>query len=174
MGEFSRKLELLNTYMEQEMVAWNHEQQVRFNHPNQLYCESKTTNNCHKVLNQLIEMAAGLSEDSDYTSDISYPIQQNPSFTSHHPNSSTSHFGGASNLTRRAIETNYNPNNFESFSRDESIGYQNQSNFESNQQNLFVGSRDQFKGAYNEEFSEPLSYNSRPPRRALPQINADK
>ena len=121
-----------------------------------------------------ILLTAGLSEDSDYTSDVSYPIQQNPSFTSHHPNSSSSHFGGASNLSRRAIDVidkEYNPNNFNSFSRDESLDYPNESNYECNKRaNYITDSANQYKNVYNEEY-EPLSYNSRPPRRALPQIN---
>lgn len=120
---------------------------------------------------------AGLSEDSDYTSDVSYPIQQNPSFTSHHPNSSTSHFGGASSLTRRAIDAidvidkDYNRCNFESMGRDESLDYQNEANYECDQRADYLPeSANQYKNVYNEEY-EPLSYNSRPSRRALPQIN---
>lgn len=52
----------------------------------------------------LVFFAAGLSEDSDYTSDISYPIQGYPSTTSHHPNSSASQFGGVNKLTKRVNE----------------------------------------------------------------------
>ena len=38
-GEFSSKLELLNTYMEQEMVAWQHEQNRNHQHPYGLYSQ---------------------------------------------------------------------------------------------------------------------------------------
>ena len=50
---------------------------------------------------------AGVSEDSDYTSDVSYPTVQHPSASVHHPNSSASQYGGAAEISRRASE--YSP-----------------------------------------------------------------
>jgi hypothetical protein len=119
-------------------------------------------------------LIAGLSEDSDYTSDVSYPIQQHPSASSHHPNSSPSQFGGVTNLTRRAFDTNnkeYNTGAYDGLSRDDSLDYQNESGLEINQpQNYYTNNTQRFSKRYSEEY-EPLSYNSRPQRRTLPQIN---
>lgn len=119
-------------------------------------------------------MTAGLSEDSDYTSDVSYPIQQHPSASSHHPNSSPSQFGGAANLTRRAYdsaEKECNIRAYDGLSRDDSLDYQNESGLDINQiHNYYSNQSKQFPKQYSDEF-EPLSYNSRPQRRTLPQIN---
>jgi len=118
-------------------------------------------------------LIAGLSEDSDYTSDVSYPIQQHPSASSHHPNSSPSQYGGVTNLTRHAydsVDKEYNIRTHDRLSRDDSLDYQNESGLDINQlQNYYSNQSKQFPKPYNEEY-EPLSYNSRPPRRTLPQI----
>lgn len=55
----------------------------------------------------MFSFSAGVSEDSDYTSDVSYPTVQHPSASVHHPNSSASQYGGAAEISRRASE--YSP-----------------------------------------------------------------
>ncbi|XP_054160365.1 protein unc-13 homolog B-like [Oppia nitens] len=176
-GEFSRKLQYLNTYMEQEMIAWNQEQRTRFNpHANQLY--------------------SGLSEDSDYTSDVSYPLQQ-PCTSAHHANSSTSHFASAAQFTQRALDTidrDYTSGHYvNDMSAEESFDCVNQSNqmhnsfdenpnqsYDSNQlpvhksynpnpnYDYYGSDQNNYQNSFPEE---PLSYNSRPKRRTLPQIS---
>ncbi|KAG8189118.1 hypothetical protein JTE90_028657 [Oedothorax gibbosus] len=97
---------------------------------------------------------SGISEDSDYTSDVSYPTQvQHPSASVHHPNSSAHQFGGAAEITRRAAAASQYP-------RPKYIepGNSYETDYET--------SRDRNEYTDRNSVSEdPLYYNSRPNRR---------
>lgn len=132
--------------------------------------------------------SAGLSEDSDYTSDVSYPAQQNPYAQSHHhANSSSSQFESTRKLKPCMS------NSSEQHSQQSAT---NNANYQTEQINEcvnrpkrelpFGGSTDPrnikaalmssncsenaSKDAAEGTTTDPLYYNSRP-RRALPQIN---
>ncbi|XP_077515798.1 protein unc-13 homolog B-like isoform X7 [Amblyomma americanum] len=80
--ELQEKLEMLNSIMDQEVTSYREQ---------------------HK--RPLHALNSGVSEDSDYTSDVGYPAttqqsqQQHPSASMHHANSSASQYG-AQNLAR--------------------------------------------------------------------------
>ncbi|XP_075749503.1 protein unc-13 homolog B isoform X7 [Rhipicephalus microplus] len=111
--ELQEKLEMLNSIMDQEVTSYR-EQQKR----------------------PLHTLNSGVSEDSDYTSDVGYPAsaqqsqQQHPSASMHHANSSASQYG-AQNLARGG--TTQLPTTYADSSAD--------------------------------CYQEPLYYNSRPPQR---------
>ncbi|XP_025017990.1 uncharacterized protein LOC112539558 [Tetranychus urticae] len=85
--EFSRNLDLLNNYTDQEKTNWQPE------------------NRDPSMVMQQYSLYSGLSEDSDYTSDVSYPIQQqHPNYSSHHANAGASQYGGYPHLSKWAKE----------------------------------------------------------------------
>ncbi|XP_054720543.1 uncharacterized protein LOC129230167 [Uloborus diversus] len=133
-AELMKKLDFLNEVLGQEISSLR-EQDRRHNF----------THNC-----------SGVSEDSDYTSDVSYPTVQHPSASIHHPNSSASQFGGAAEITRRASEyssqedkTKYiEPGNSYEEYYDSTVNYRERNNY------------------IDRNCSEdPLYYNSRPNNR---------
>ncbi|GFS29195.1 hypothetical protein NPIL_655762 [Nephila pilipes] len=103
---------------------------------------------------------SGISEDSDYTSDVSYPTVQHPSASVHHPNSSASQFGGAAEITRRASEYPSSRNG------DRAKYIEPGNSYETDYDNLPYNSRDRNDYLDRNSISEdPLYYNSRPNRR---------
>ncbi|GIY71958.1 hypothetical protein CDAR_47931 [Caerostris darwini] len=101
---------------------------------------------------------SGISEDSDYTSDVSYPTVQHPSASVHHPNSSASQFGGAAEITRRASEYPSSRNG------DRAKYIEPGNSYETDYDNLpYSRDRDEYMDRNSVE--DPLYYNSRPNRR---------
>lgn len=76
-------------------------------------------------------------------------------------------------MTRKAnaYECEYDVTNYEGSQRDDIIDYQYDVPFDSNQDRNYYDNQRQhpLNKQYSDE-NEPLSYNSRPQRRALPQI----
>lgn len=120
--EFAEKLEMLNSIMDQEISSYR-EQQKR----------------------PLHTLNSGISEDSDYTSDVGYPACQppfqHPSPPVHHPNSSASQWG--SRLPRSGPRPPEEP------PYADSGGYADYG-------------EEPGRGVGETETSEPLYYNSRP------------
>lgn len=137
--------------------------------------------------------SAGLSEDSDYTSDVSYPAQQNPYAQSyHHANSSSSQFESARKLKPCLVnsaehqqQSHSAPNNVNFQAEPMNEGAQNRPKRElpfggsTDPRNIKAAQKSsntsENKGMANashdvEMTTDSLYYNSRP-RRALPQIN---
>ncbi|XP_067124975.1 protein unc-13 homolog B isoform X3 [Centruroides vittatus] len=141
-AELMRKLEILNSIMDQEMMCLR-EQDRRYACP----------------------MYSGVSEDSDYTSDVSYPTGQHPSASAHHPNSSASQFGGPAVLARRASE--YAPPEPENVSPyDQNSSYRNNMYVRNEDVNMTYGHSNSNR-RYNDVESDPLYYNSRPNDRVI-------
>ncbi|RWS16439.1 protein unc-13 A-like protein [Dinothrombium tinctorium] len=167
-AEFNRKRDMLNTFLDQEMNSWQEQEQdpTRSMHQYSLY--------------------SGLSEDSDYTSDVSYPIQQHPNATSHHANSSASQFGGISYLTQKTNKYNFEFKEMpemmmkkassvdHQLSGVDQTGYFDQ-NYPQPSRSIVGGRRlpqPKIQRQLSED-NEPLSYNSRPSNRPrkLPDIS---
>lgn len=133
---------------------------------------------------------AGLSEDSDYTSDVSYPNQQNQYASFHQANSSSSQFesvarhmkpmppSSTEQCNQYPANTNTNlhqPNEAHRPKRELPFGGS------TDLRNIFLENQFQKNNlngsnkltCVSHEEAEPLYYNSRP-RRALPQINFNK
>ncbi|CAL1285882.1 unnamed protein product, partial [Larinioides sclopetarius] len=102
---------------------------------------------------------SGISEDSDYTSDVSYPTVQHPSASVHHPNSSASQFGGAAEITRRASEYPSSRNG------DRAKYIEAGNSYETDYDNIPYNSRDRNDYMDRNSIEDPLYYNSRPNRR---------
>ncbi|CAH1797365.1 unnamed protein product, partial [Owenia fusiformis] len=124
-AELQNKLEVLNNIMDQEMMT------IKEQHRRPTYSQS------------------GMSEDSDYTSDINYP-------TNHQHNSSAHQFRSehpyARNITREesgdSRDFNYDPMDRE---------YDREHGYYDNQESPYHQPR-------SDTDSEPLYYNSRPPQ----------
>ena len=133
--------------------------------------------------------AAGLSEDSDYTSEVSFPNQQHPYAQSyHHANSSSSQFESTArqlkplvvntsdqcNQQHAANNANYQELQNETQRPKRELPFGGSTDLRNiklaNQYQIANGSQ-KLPMANLEE--DPLFYNSRP-RRALPQINFNK
>ncbi|XP_042894780.1 protein unc-13 homolog B isoform X2 [Parasteatoda tepidariorum] len=133
--ELMKKLDLLNQILGEEISSLR-EQDRRHN----------------------FSLNSGVSEDSDYTSDVSYPTVQHPSASVHHPNSSASQYGGAAEITRRASEY--------SFPRDRDKYIEHGNSYETEYENAPVNSRDRIDYMDRNSLTEdPLYYNSRPNHR---------
>ncbi|XP_076336615.1 uncharacterized protein LOC143239442 [Tachypleus tridentatus] len=136
--ELQHKLEILNRLMDEKLEAMReHQPQVSY------------------------QLNSTVSEDSDYTSDVGYPANQHPSASIHHPNSSASQFGGASNLVRRASQC-------DDFSFDREGSYE----LDNYDEDMYDERVSQSKGGDiwmkgSDSESDPLYYNSRPPERYM-------
>ncbi|CAB3386051.1 Hypothetical predicted protein, partial [Cloeon dipterum] len=126
-ADLQRKLEMLNNVMDQEARAEQARRQMQYyGHLGVADCET-----------------AGYSEDSDYTSDLNYPVGQ-------HPNSSASQFRSAAHqmhTPQRSLETSRE----NSYERDDAPGHQHGRAANSTAHENFPG-----------ESADPLYYNSRP------------
>ncbi|KAK5649184.1 hypothetical protein RI129_000213 [Pyrocoelia pectoralis] len=174
-GELQRKLEMLNNIMDQEARAEQARRQMQY------FGHSRSTSNQFEN-----EISAGYSEDSDYTSDLNYPVGQ-------HPNSSASQFRTAAHqmhTPQRSLETSRE----NSYERDDTPGQQQHPHHlpapYTHQQHLSPGNYQRYHSASNQRFSsnntdeygysstgqpnsmqqqdynmdsDPLFYNSRPP-----------
>ncbi|KAJ8982329.1 hypothetical protein NQ317_009444 [Molorchus minor] len=166
-SDLQRKLEMLNNIMDQEARAEQARRQLQYFG--------------HSYDNQFDnDISAGYSEDSDYTSDLNYPVGQ-------HPNSSASQFRSAAHqihTPQRSLETSRE----NSYERDDAPNAQHHhlpQPSQANQHHLSPGSHRRHHQRYSpntEEYSgypgsggqnssqyldnsldsEPLFYNSRP------------
>ncbi|XP_031338361.1 uncharacterized protein LOC116167227 isoform X2 [Photinus pyralis] len=172
-GELQRKLEMLNNIMDQEARAEQARRQMQY------FGHSRSTSNQFEN-----DISAGYSEDSDYTSDLNYPVGQ-------HPNSSASQFRTAAHqmhTPQRSLETSRE----NSYERDDIPGQQ-QHHLPApyaHQQHLSPGTYQRYNSSSNQRYSpnntdeygysstvqtnsmqqqdynmdsDPLFYNSRPP-----------
>ncbi|KAF5304323.1 hypothetical protein FQA39_LY09702 [Lamprigera yunnana] len=168
-GELQRKLEMLNNIMDQEARAEQARRQMQY------FGHSQATSNQFDN-----EISAGYSEDSDYTSDLNYPVGQ-------HANSSASQFRSAAHqihTPQRSLETSRE----NSCERDDTPGQHQLPSAYSHQQHLSPGHYQRFHGTSIQRYtsdtdeygfnsstkqpqpsqdynldSDPLFYNSRPP-----------
>ncbi|KAF5272305.1 hypothetical protein FQR65_LT04963 [Abscondita terminalis] len=168
-GELQRKLEMLNNIMDQEARAEQARRQMQY------FGHSRSASNQFEN-----EISAGYSEDSDYTSDLNYPVGQ-------HANSSASQFRSAAHqmhTPQRSLETSRE----NSDERDDAPGQQHLSNPYTHQQHLSPGHYQRYHSSTNQRYSpntdeygynsstvqaqqsqdfnldsDPLFYNSRPP-----------
>ncbi|XP_059487205.1 protein unc-13 homolog B isoform X13 [Neocloeon triangulifer] len=126
-ADLQRKLEMLNNVMDQEARAEQARRQMQYyGHLGVADCDT-----------------AGYSEDSDYTSDLNYPVGQ-------HPNSSASQFRTAAHqmhTPQRSLETSRE----NSYERDDAPGHQHGRAANSTAHENFPA-----------ESTDPLYYNSRP------------
>nr|XP_015840276.1 PREDICTED: phorbol ester/diacylglycerol-binding protein unc-13 [Tribolium castaneum] len=152
-GDLQRKLEMLNNIMDQEA-------RMDVQQPAPFSANSNHFDN---------EISAGYSEDSDYTSDLNYPVGQ-------HANSSASQFRSAAhqiNTPQRSLETSRE----NSYERDDGPGHHHLAQPMTHQHHLSPGShrRHQRYSPGNDEYNysgpkyqdansdfDPLFYNSRP------------
>ncbi|KAJ8921478.1 hypothetical protein NQ315_003096, partial [Exocentrus adspersus] len=159
-SDLQRKLEMLNNIMDQEARAEQARRQMQyFGHSYDNHFDN--------------EISAGYSEDSDYTSDLNYPVGQ-------HANSSASQFRSAAhqiNTPQRSLETSRE----NSYERDEAPNAHHTlpQPPATHQHHLSPGTHRRHHQRYSEEYatlqgqnsrqyqdnsvdSEPLFYNSRP------------
>lgn len=123
---------------------------------------------------------SGLSEDSDYTSDVSYPIQQysTNNVSSHHSNVGASQFGGYSNLSKWVkgyddVTIGFNQNEVTPKVDRQTLAPVDENTYDQHRSRL-VGSRKLpqpiVKKIPVKDENEPLSCTSRPHRK-LPNVD---
>ncbi|XP_074033427.1 unc-13 isoform X10 [Leptinotarsa decemlineata] len=169
--DLQRKLEMLNNIMDQEGRIDNYRRQIQYlGHSHDNHFEN--------------DISAGYSEDSDYTSDLNYPVGQ-------HANSSASQFRSAAyqiNTPQRSLETS-RENSSERADTPNAHNQQMLSLSQNHQQHLSpdvyrryhqqssnVDNSSPYKSTYrgpssrqyqeNNTDPEPLFYNSRPPNKS--------
>ncbi|CAG9853810.1 unnamed protein product [Phyllotreta striolata] len=175
--DLQRKLEMLNNSMDQEGRVDNFRRQmVYLGHSHDNHFEN--------------DISAGYSEDSDYTSDLNYPVGQ-------HPNSSASQFRSAAyqiNTPQRSLETS-RENSSERADTPNAYNHQMLGAAHNHQQHLspdvyrrnhqqHLSTTDNYGGYRsnartqnsnqaqdNSNDAEPLFYNSRPHNRKLNRSN---